>query len=105
MKYPGDLKGDSDPIIQLCPEGPEGKLMERLIRMTWVSTSPLFWRYDDEKSKMLLVPPIRANLDALENMPQPKEITIWFLNPWGLDATNLQGLVESFPGGGLRNGS
>lgn len=98
VQYPGDLNDDAE-VIQLCPEGPEKRLehrpMERLISMTWVSTSPHVWRYNDERTKKMLAPPVRASLDALENKRQPEEITIWFLNPWGLDATDLEWLVQA----------
>ena len=97
VEPPGDLDGDAE-VIQLCPED---RLMERLIRMAWVSTSPALWPYN-ERSKESLFPDLRANLDALKEKNQSKEITIWFRNPGGLDATTLQELV---PDGGLGSGS
>ena len=97
VQPPGDLDGDAE-VIQWCPE--DG-LMERLIRMTWVSTSPSLWPYN-ERSKESLFPDLRANLDTLKEKIHSKKITIWFLNPGGLDATTLQELV---PDGGLGSGS
>ena len=87
----GDWLGDEE-VIRLCPEG---RLMERLIRMTWVSTLPMLWpKLRKVRSKIAF--DVEANLCALLGQDQPREISIWFLNPWGLDATNLQELADSY---------
>lgn len=90
VEPPGDRNGDAE-VIQLCPGD---TLRECLIRMTWVSTSPYLWGYN-EATEVMFVPHIRANLWALKDKHQSKEITIWFLNPWDHDATHLHELVQS----------
>lgn len=93
VQPPGDLDGDAE-VIQMCPT--DG-LMERLVRMTWVSKSPLVWPHN-HRTREWLFGDVQANLDTLKEKIHPKRITIWFLNPGGLDATTLQELV---PDGGL----
>ncbi len=95
MPSPGDLCGDAE-IIKLCPED---QLMEYLIRMTWISNDPMIEKnVNFPELKRHLHPDIQANLDALElRENQPQEVVIWFLNPLGRDATNLEELVQSLP--------
>ena len=60
VEPPRDWIGDAE-VFQLCPEP---GIMERLIRMTWVSTYPMFGpKYGRRKKK--LASDFRANLVAL----------------------------------------